>query len=454
MSRKAGLFPTRFPSDEAGATALSAALAGTPSSWLQFLAKSPHRDGIALVLGSKDKELQAATHATKGANVEWMIEISKNRRLSGPLSGVNQILFETWQAIDRRLCQQLELRARELPPSGFILYLTEYLEWCLVIAYELAGNAPQLQLRHGISRPTALYDIYSLIQTADDEEKSIMRNVLKSPAKIVSHRGVMVHVDRYSEPSVFGPSIDTVYLNEVLIALLLESDALPLENAIEVGCGNGLLSTSVLTHVSTLRRFGYFDTSLDAIRCTFRNLAAGPARTAPGRKTRAKRFGVHGEFDPQIIKHRIDLLFSNPPYVPYRTDAAGKAVPNPVGGTELLELIVRTSPEMLADGGATLIVYSEMAQGALDAALTEDCELVPLGPRDGLDVLFDVEDVFEDAAWMKYLIDNSWIDWSQDRHAYRHTLFVGAVVRRTDVQVGTLAARVRVLSAEMGHGGR
>lgn len=95
-----------------------------------------------------------------------------------------------------------------------------------------------------------------------------------------------------------------------------------------------------------------------AVRCARSNaLAAGvDVEVHLGSWTRAM------EFRP------FDLAVCNPPYVPHGTDADTEAIPGPAwawnageDGRLVLDPLCASAPELLADGGAMLIVQSEFA---------------------------------------------------------------------------------------------
>lgn len=450
-----------LPSESIGQNALLQALEGDISAWSGFLATHPHRDGLALVQSCKDERLRRMTHRSGRPDPTWfqhMMETHSSISLRGrthEMSVADKILFETWNVLRHRLSLQIAERVRELPRSGFILYLSEYLEWCLVLRYAISGSALTLKLMHAIEQPEAVYDIYALIHLADDTTRGVMRNVMKSPAKLVAHRGVLIHVDRYSEGSVFGPSIDTVYLHEALAQLIFEANDVQtrvgpeVHSAIEVGCGSGFVSAGLLANLPMLQRLTVFDIDLNAIQCTIRNIHALPE------KHRAVVHAIYGEFYPEVVGTKFDLLISNPPYLPVPVPNASaenfRSYQQAVGGTELLELLISTGMQVVEKNGIIVLIYSDLAQPEFDRSLSDDLVVVPLLEIGGHSVLFDVEDVFEAPDWHEFLAENRGLKRDVHTGLHRHKVKIVALLRKVEAEApapSTLAARVAQIARQ------
>lgn len=432
---------------ESRATAALSEAVETQSTlpWRDFLASTPHRDGISVLYNSRFPDLHRRLHDGPTRKADWLRLVSRATPTSGSeVEFAYWLLFETWQGISNQLTEQLQARIHELPEHGFILYVTEYLEWCVVITYSLIGGAVQLRVVHSLPNPSALYDIYSVVFNAhDDVIRSVLRNVLKSPAKIVAHRGVLVHVDRNRDLNVFGPTIDTLFLNEALSALLYDGGAdygtLKVSSALDVGSGNGLLTASLLRAIPNAERLVFADANVNAVACTYRNLTAVRARAI------TDVYGLVGLFGHDVLKGRYDIVVSNPPYVP-RPDESRKEV-TATGGTDLLRELVANFGALVNPSGAMLLVYSQMARAILTSVVPQGVELIDICRRGGFDVVFDLEEVFEDQRWLEYLSEHNMVVRDANHGTYSHKLSISALVYATgDDNADSIASRVRSIA--------
>lgn len=443
--------PFLVPSDAAAEAALSSALGGDIGAWTAFLSRYPHRDGISAMHRHADPALAAALTNNQGRyDPSWL-----NRLGDGLDDGLAPhdpgllLRFDAGHSIQLNIGQLLAKHTDDLPTNGFLLHVTEYLEWCLVFRYNLVGGAAQLKLLHAIEEPTSLYNVYDLIHAASNETRAIMRNVLKSRAKVVSHRGVLIHVDRFAEESVFGPSIDTLFLHEVLCQALLEIQPSPADSeltALEIGCGNGFLSCALATHIPNLKHLTYVDPSLDAVSCTARNLER--LGSAP-----QLRHGVFGSFDDSFYGQSFDLVVANPPYVP-RVAVRARTTgfhDMAVEGTELFQAMIIRGHTFLRENGALIIVYSALAEAELrSAAAQTGGQLHTLYSGKGFHALCDIEDVMSDPAWLAFLQGERGLVESADsghKGSYYHDIRVIALTRKDETPPpGSMAHRVQALA--------
>jgi methylase of polypeptide subunit release factors len=435
-------FKSSMPSDLAGEEALQQALNGNQEAWRNYLATSPHRDGFSILYACKDKRLRGILYEQQfqQPSMRWLLNLPRSQRPAAGGGGIPveaSVLYETWFQLHARLSRQLGSFARALPQTGFVHYFTEYLEWCLIIKYSLSGAAANLKVVHEIPEPQVLYDIFGLIHLAPEGTRTVMKNVMKSPAKIVAHRGVLLHVDRHSESSVFGPSIDTLFLHETICSLIFEYPAMvgispekmEISYAMEPGCGNGFLSLSLLTHLRSLKQMHAFDSNSSATDCTRRNLVLAVERN------QHKCHVDWGDFDADNCGRKYDLIVVNPPYIPHHQVAlpAGESF-RAVGGNELMQMLIRRASDLLSPNGALLMVHSHLADAEVAEALSQSSALrIDLTPRDGFPVLFDLEDVAEDPEWLQFLQENR--DLKRDRSGgYQHTLRVIGLLPTEDVK--------------------
>jgi methylase of polypeptide subunit release factors len=223
----------------------------------------------------------------------------------------------------------------------------------------------------------------------------------------VAHRGTLVHVDRRLDTHVFGPSIDTLVLAEVLAQEVFESNDWTFETAIEVGCGNGLLTAALANNAKGLRELFALDMSFNAVACTARNVSSTRRFFSKGH---AEIYYVAGKFKPNMFSRHFDLIVCNPPYIPIpdNLELSGELASDyshAVGGTALAKELLQQSPRLLSDNGRLLIMASDLSLSDFLAYIPDHVSVRrPLGDA-GFEVLFDVEAVFNKSDWLSYLIN-------------------------------------------------
>ena len=448
--------------DNIGKEALMKALGGAENAWRDFLVRHSHRDGIALINSCSDERIRDRVRPTGRESVKWLLDIAGRAAANKyrDFDNVDVILYQTWSVLSQQLEDHFTRRYHELPPSGFIIYITEYLQWAMIIRYRFGGAAVSLEVLQAIERPEAIYDVQDLVARAPKDVRAVVKNVMKSRSKLVAHRGVLVHVDRYDESNVFGPTIDTVWLHEALVQLAYEYGSGEgadgrgaVTGVLEVGSGNGLLSTGALQHLRP-RRLAALDIDLKSVQCTMRNLSNVADQTS------TTIHGIVGAFESSLLRNQFDLVIANPPYVPLptasRTEEHGDYL-TAVAGTELLQTLVRDSLSLLSTDGALLLVFSNLAQAAFDAVVPDSVQVVHLHTeRDGIRVLFDLEDVFSDKLWLAQLTES--LEW--EHSTARHRLQVVALLDKRRFghaaanSVADRVARMAKANQVVDHGGR
>lgn len=347
-----------------------------------------------------------------------------------PLGGgpENNILYSAWDYFSTNLSEALR-EARtvgDIPRTGGVLAFVGGLSKCVVLDYAFSGTIPRLIPVTVIGDPQSALDLWLAMDAA---ASPLARNRLKtgvgSGHKIIAHNQILIHVDRRSEAEVFGPSIDTLLMVEVLTSYLLPGDP-TVKSALEVGSGSGMLGAAVAKYAADLEQLYAIDIEMQAISCTDKNLRINRP------PSNLKEVLIKGEFDPAAFAQKFDLIVCNPPYVPeltylaqnHRTDRLSA-----VAGLDLIALLLATAEELLSPEGRMLLMTSEVA-------LTETLDMVPpslevdrpLGDE-GHEVLFDVEAVLIREEWLEALLSQNKI--RKDGEAFVHRLHPLWILPRT-----------------------
>jgi SAM-dependent methyltransferase len=254
--------------------------------------------------------------------------------------------------------------------------------------------------------------------------------------RIVSHRGTTVNLERRT---VFGPTIDSLHFNAALHDTVYRSSLVSRASRVaEIGVGSGFLLCSMIGAL-TRRPLDIVGNDIDpaAVATAERNvrhtLYVAPAGV-----------DVRLECDAHTLERLptrgIDLLLSNPPYIPERQYSGENAY----SGTRVIEpLVMDHAPRVLAPGGVAVILYSSLASAAVRRCLANS-PLVPIPLAPGRRVPLDLREVGSDPSWVALLRRDHGLEETLDdpSHAYWHTLHMLALCRPQDREV---AAELRAL---------
>ena len=319
-------------------------------------------------------------------------------------SPATRILFIAWDHFSRVLSDSLQrARARaDIPIAGGVLAYVGGLSECIVVDYEFSGPSPRLTPVAVIDNPRAAFDLWaSSSALATPRARNRLKSIVASGHKLMAHGGTLIHVDRRSEGTVSGPSIDTLVMAEILVGYLA-TERHPARRVLEVGCGSGMLSATVAVHAQGLEELFAIDIDFGAVACTNKNLNINAFPSS------ASRLLFHAPFEPDIFPRRFDLIVCNPPYIPDPPDTlrfeSARNRSAAVAGLSLVSALLKSATSLLSEDGRILLMASEIS-------LPEVLRLVPaglasehsLGPS-GLEVLFDVDAAFEHPDWVERLV--------------------------------------------------
>jgi methylase of polypeptide subunit release factors len=336
----------------------------------------------------------------------------------------SSVLYRLWEYFSQGLTLLLRQSRQKtpIPDRGGILAFVGGLSKCLIINYEIVGETATLHPVAVLDAPKSAFDFWGAIDQADMVASNALKTILASAHKLILHRGILIHVDRRNDAGVFGPSIDTLILSEILAQQLLEDNMSKLEVAIEIGCGNGLLTT-LLSNYASLSELYAIDINFAAVSCTARNLSATD-RTSKKKKCKST-YLIAGPFQPDIINRKFDLIVCNPPYIPMPPHLGMNThtVANffqAVAGTKLMEDVIRWAPKLLNLGGKILLMTSSLSIKEALALIPDKFAVSrPLGDK-GVEVMFDVEAVLNQPDWLSFLMEDRGL--SEKDGIYYHDL--------------------------------
>lgn len=325
------------------------------------------------------------------------------------------VLVSLWMNFKERI-QELLRKARlnaNIPNAGGALVYVDGISKCLIVNYIFRDTGtsklndtskPVIKLVDIIDDPKSVFDFWGIINQRGMLQKNMLKEILSTGHKILIHRDTLIHVDRRNDIQVFGPSIDTLLLSEIIAQGIYEGGQLNCESALEVGCGNGLLTVSLAKNCHTLKELYSCDINFNALNCTDRNLKGV---VAPAREKKFSRYLIAGAYNGKMINKKFDLIVCNPPYIPLHVNNQNNdGVANffqAVGGLEVIDEILETLPLNLNEKGRLLLLVSNLS---LDYTLSK----IPNGYtyeliiETGFEVPFDVEAVLSKQEWLAYLI--------------------------------------------------
>jgi methylase of polypeptide subunit release factors len=404
---------------------------GSVDEWLEAL-KDPLVDPLAAI--SESTELQDTLFGAAGYAdmIEWLnhIEEWSEQQYKDPRADDDplvRVLYETWQYLKESLGRLLAVAsdAAGFPERGGVLCFTAGLELCLVIEFQFHRAAPSLTLLAVVSEPKAAFAIWSSIEDQPPARRDALRKMLVSGHKLVFHRGVLVHVDRREDTTVFGPSIDTLVMAELLARDVYRGDdsaRLP-RSFLEVGTGSGMLLAGALTALPDTERLVGVELNFGSAICTHRNLLIANGGLDPLEHDSCVL--VAGEFQAGRFEGGFDLVACNPPYLPNLASPAaarggGEDYLRAVGGRELIDQLLGSLDELLSPRGRLLLMTNNMAVDLVEESIPDGFIAErPFGDA-GRSVLLELEALYERQALLKQMLDDG--DIRQNGDVFEHTL--------------------------------
>lgn len=340
---------------------------------------------------------------------DWLFKIDKwQMKMLDPGSSSSiqdLILYSLWEKftkILKGLLREARLKAN-IPTKGGLLVFIGGLSKCLVINYEMVNGTPKFNIVAILQNPKSVFDFWDAIEQVDMAARNHLKTILSSGHKIIIHRGVLNHIDKREDNNVFGPSIDTLVLAEILAQRVFEQKQYKYRTAIDIGCGNGLLTAALANHCVTLNEVFAIDINFNSISCTKRNYYRNDLQSL-------SPCFINSPFSAYLINRKFDLVVCNPPYIPNMPNtvkAKNGALDylQAVSGTELMKYILTSTKKILKPGGKMFLMASSLSIDKTLSWISNDYNVSqPLGKK-GVEVLFDVESVLNNKDWLKFLQD-------------------------------------------------
>lgn len=386
--------------------------------WVEHLDRVPVCDFFP-VLG----EQEALTHTGKLLTLSQWLNFMGGRRYDDIVADTTTsslpISLRLAAATYLRWLDRVETLLRTsklpyLPETGVVQYFTDHLAASVLIGYRRIGSTIQLNRHLAVPNPEAYLDPVRLLRFAKTPAQlELLRRSLYTRHKVVIQRNTLIHVDRERAPDVFGPAIDTLFLNDWLHAnryarqrtsenAVFFEDPVPRtatdesyekgQSFVEIGCGNGLLTASFARNEAKIRSLVAVDVSHAAVSTTYENVAAqrqlhGVAMTDRG------RFSVC-RYNLDAVPAQSRLVVCNPPYIPIPNQQGIDGLLHPLAaatvGTELLAQVLTDSGSLIAPQGELYMVSSTLADPEIKAALPAGMTCRVMAART---VPFDIEAV-------------------------------------------------------------
>ncbi|MFT4304406.1 MAG: methyltransferase [Candidatus Woesearchaeota archaeon] len=236
--------------------------------------------------------------------------------------------------------------------------------------------------------------------------RDVIDKLIEIPRRIVVYDGVNMDFDqsKYNgknpADSVWGPSIDTLFLCRALSMLELDN----VKTAAEIGAGSGFISKYLVEKLPNLEKMVSVDRMPLAYQCMIE-------------ACKDKRWKPVADDGIEYLKGRkFDLVVCNPPYIrrPKSIDD------NPYEGIGLLVDLIRNAKDYLTENGRLVLNISDLAgdipDHAINNANADKASILTM------DVPLRVFAVTNNPEWREYLLKNGLQRLYKEGHDYWHTL--------------------------------
>jgi methylase of polypeptide subunit release factors len=334
------------------------------------------------------------------------------------------IIYHLWDSLSKRIISLLRYSRlnSNIPRVGGILLYIGGLSKCIIIKYNIIGELPKYQVIDVIDKPQSAFDFWGTITEAKMKDKNSLKEIISTGHKIIVHRGILIHVDRRKDIEVFGPSIDTLVLAEMLAQKIYESPDSNCKRALEIGCGNGLITISLAKYCPNLELLQSIDINFNALICTNRNLNGNVRLFLLKKKD---LFLTAGHFNPNFFSSKFDLIVCNPPYIPtlqggLKPLESQSTFFQAIGGLDLIEATLKSIKKILSHNGKLLLMASNLSLEYTLDNIPKYCKY-SLPFKDGFKVLFDVESVLNEVKWLEFLKNDCGL--IEENGVFYHKLF-------------------------------
>ncbi|WP_104017818.1 methyltransferase [Roseovarius nitratireducens] len=350
-----------------------------------------------------------------GGPTSWITsETTWNSATFGPdreLSLQQRFLHSLWQVFSLRIARKLEhLQSKvRISSKGAVICFPGGYDLSVLVSFSAANSLGSAYLRPLVSirEPTGMLDLERFLENSTPKEKNAIKAAVTSVDKLVYHRGALIHVDRQRE-NVFGPTVDTVVLSEILNSDLRKNNDKS-TSVLEIGPGSGLITVTAALSPATARVVSV-EINEDAANCTLKNLQVNglkPSSNHVSVSVRAEKF------EPKLIGETFDYVVCNPPYVPEADSLEklgatgyGKAI----SGLELYDDILSNFGYLLNSGGKVLLMMSSVSSDYALSRIPKGHEReFPLG-LNGYRVPFDLDLLWDRPEWKESLLQKGAIE--------------------------------------------
>jgi len=397
-----------------------------------------NQDSITLGLLQNPIIRSAVTNGLESDDInQWIINATtwnpESFGVSEQLSHAEHFLHVLWSALSFKIAKKMETLNRlvDIKNSGSIICFPGGSDFSLLIAFSSVSGSGSFHLRPLSARemPGGMLDLENYFKNAHPREKNAIKSAVTSVDKIVFHRGTIIHVDRQKE-NVFGPTIDTIILTEILNSHLNSCDEGDMHSVLEVGPGSGLITTAVATH-NKVSRVVSVEINGDAVNCTLKNLKINGIKPS----SKLQSISVRAEkFSPQNLGERFDFVVCNPPYIPEDPsieDFTATGYGLAISGLDLYDQLFKNLNILLNENGQLLIMMSSVSYDLVIKKLPTEFVATPALRGERRRVPLDLDLLWGRPEWKDHLTQEKLIEETTDGEIF-HWLIPIWVQRRKD----------------------
>ena len=218
--------------------------------------------------------------------------------------------------------------------------------------------------------------------------------------RITEYDGVSEVHSASKYPSVWSPSIDTLFLIDTLQRLKkLETDA---KRVVDATAASGIIGKYVASKCDSVQQLDLIDINPYAVQCQYDN-----TRDLQTQKPKLE-ISFHTHDCVQMRQKHYDMVLVSPPYIPRPLSVIGATSPHSryghFEGVGLIKYLIENGKKYLTKNGKMYMIVSSLCSNVVSEAVKNAKNLDNATVLDKKHIPLKVLSILNNEEWMRYLL--------------------------------------------------